>query len=109
MSTQRPRTRARYVEQHDIDLPQRGKDRIGSFNKTPGSTRKWCKDCGGHILTEHPGLGLTDVYAAVIPDFPFEAGVHVHYQETALPIHDGVVKQKDVPKEMGGSGMVLPD
>lgn len=87
----------------------RGKDRIGSFNKTPGSTRKWCKDCGGHILTEHPGLGLTDVYAAVIPDFPFEAGVHVHYQETALPIHDGVVKQKDVPKEMGGSGTVLPD
>lgn len=87
----------------------KGKDRIGSFNKTPGSTRKWCKDCGGHILTEHPGLGLTDVYAAVIPDFPFEAGVHVHYQETALPIHDGVVKQKDVPKEMGGSGMVLPD
>lgn len=87
----------------------KGKDRIGSFNKTPGSTRKWCKDCGGHILTEHPGLGLTDVYAAVIPDFPFEAGVHVHYQETALPIHDGVVKQKDVPKEMGGSGTVLPD
>lgn len=87
----------------------RGTDRIGSFNKTPGSTRKWCKTCGGHILTEHPALGLTDVYAAVIPDFPFEAGVHVHYQETALRIHDGVVKQKDVPKEMGGSGMVLPD
>jgi hypothetical protein len=87
----------------------KGKDRIGSFNKTPGSTRKWCTICGGHILTEHPTLGLTDVYAAVIPDFPFEAGVHVHYQETALHIHDGIIKQKDVPKEMGGSGMVLPD
>jgi hypothetical protein len=86
-----------------------GADRIGSFNKTPGSTRKWCKDCGGHILTEHPSLGLTDVYAAVIPDFPFKAGVHVHYQETALAIHDGVTKQKDIPKEMGGSGVVLQD
>ena len=49
-------------------------------------------------------MGLTDVYAAVIPDLPFKPGVHVHYQESVLPIKDGVAKQKDVPKEMGGSG-----
>jgi hypothetical protein len=81
-----------------------GADSIGTYNKTARSYRKWCKTCGGHLLTEHPTLGLTDVYAAVIPDFPYQAGVHVNYQETVLRIKDGLPKQKDVPREMGGSG-----
>jgi hypothetical protein len=79
----------------------RGADTIGTYNKTPNSYRKWCKTCGGHIFTEHPGMGLTDVYAAVIPDFPYQPGVHVHYQETRLRIKDGLPKLKDVPREMG--------
>ncbi len=54
-------------------------------------------------------MGLTDVYAAIIPDLPFRAGVHVHYQETVLHIHDGMPKMKDVPKEMGGSGISLAE
>jgi hypothetical protein len=87
----------------------RGADSIGIYNKTPNSYRKWCKNCGGHIFTEHPGMGLTDVYAAIIPDLPFRAGVHVHYQETVLHIHDGMPKMKDVPKEMGGSGISLAE
>lgn len=91
-----------------VEITQ-GAEHIGSFNKTPGSTRKWCKTCGGHLLTEHPTLGLTDVAAAVIPDYPFKPGVHVHYQETALHIHDGITKLKDIPKEMGGSGQQLPE
>jgi len=81
-----------------------GAENIGTFNKTPHSYRKWCKTCGGHLMTEHPGMGLTDVYAAIIPDFPYQAAVHVHYQETVLRIKDGVPKLKDVPAEMGGSG-----
>jgi hypothetical protein len=52
-------------------------------------------------------MGLTDVYAAAIPDFPYEAGVHVHYQQTKLRMKDGLPKMKDVPKEMGGSGITL--
>ena len=87
----------------------RGADLIGTYNKTPNSYRKWCKNCGGHLFTEHPGMGLTDVYAAVIPALSFKPGVHVHYQETVLHIPDGVPKMKDVPKEMGGSGVGLPD
>ena len=82
---------------------------MGAYNKTPQSTRKWCKTCGGHVLTEHPGMGLTDVYAAVISDFPYHAGVHVHYQETVLHIKDGLPKLKDVPKEMGGSGVSVAE
>ena len=86
-----------------------GADKLGSYAKTDNSHRKWCTACGGHVFTEHPGMGLTDVYAAVIPDFPFQPGVHVFYEEKVLRIHDGVVKQKDVPAEMGGSGEVLPE
>lgn len=82
-----------------------GADRIGTYNKTEGSYRKWCKSCGGHVFTEHPGLGLTDVYAAVIPDFPFRAGIHVHYAESKLHAKDGLPKMQDLPKEMGGSGL----
>ena len=82
----------------------RGAENIGTYNKTPRSHRKWCKSCGGHVFTEHPAWGLVDVYAAVIPEFPFKAGVHVNYQETVLRIRDGVPKLKDVPREMGGSG-----
>jgi len=82
----------------------RGADLIGMYTKTPRSNRKWCKACGGHVFNEHPGWELIDVYAAVIPTFRFKAGVHVNYEETVLPMHDGLPKFKDIPKEMGGSG-----
>ena len=86
-----------------------GADKIATFNKTPGSSRKWCTTCGGHLFTEHPHWRLIDVYAATIPGMPFAPGVHVNYQETVLPIKDGVPKFKDLPGEMGGSGVALPE
>jgi len=87
----------------------RGADNIGTYSKTPRSYRKWCKTCGGHLFTEHPMWGLIDVYAAVIPDFPYRAGVHVNYQETRLRMQDGLPKLKDIPKEMSGSGVVVAE
>lgn len=86
-----------------------GDEKLGTYNKTPQSYRKWCKACGGHVFTEHPAMGLTDVYAAVIPDFPFQPGVHVNYQESVLRIHDGMPKLKDFPAEMGGSGVSMAE
>ena len=86
-----------------------GAETIRTYSKTPLSFRKWCKTCGGHVFTEHPTWGLTDVYAAVIPDLPFKAGIHVNYEETALRMQDGLPKMKDLPKEMGGSGINLPE
>jgi len=86
-----------------------GAEFIGSYSKTPNSHRKWCKTCGGHLFTEHPAWGLIDVYAAVIPDFPYHAGIHVNYQETKLRIRDGAPKMKDLPKEMGGSGVTIAE
>jgi len=87
----------------------RGADQIDTHAKTPQSRRKWCRKCGGHVFTDHPGMGLIDVYAAVIPDLPFHPTLHVHYQETVLRVRDGLPKMKDVPKEMGGSGETLPE
>ena len=86
-----------------------GAEEIATYNKTENSYRKWCKTCGGHIFSEHPGMGLTDVYSAVIPDLPFQPGVHVFYKETKLRIKDGLPKMQDVPAEMGGSGITLPE
>ena len=86
-----------------------GADNIGTYNKTTQSSRKWCKTCGGHIFNEHPEMGLTDVYAAVLPQLPFQPGVHVNYQETVLHVRDGLPKMKDLPAEMGGSGDTLAE
>jgi hypothetical protein len=87
----------------------KGADNIGTYNKTPRSFRKWCKSCGGHLMTDHPPFELVDVYAAMIPDLAFKPGLHVHYGESVLPIKDGLPKQKDMPTEMGGSGTLLPE
>lgn len=87
----------------------KGADKLATFHLTPASLRRWCTTCGGHVLTEHPGFGLTDVYAATIPTFRFEPAVHVHYQETVLPMRDGLPKMKDLPAEMGGSGVALAE
>ena len=87
----------------------RGAEHIGGFSKAPTSDRRWCKQCGGHVFTAHPLWGVTDVYAASIPDFPYHPGLHVNYQETKLRIKDGLPKMKDMPKEMGGSGVTLPE
>jgi hypothetical protein len=87
----------------------RGADRIATFNKTPGSSRKWCTSCGGHVMTDHPEFQLVDVYAATIPSFPFKPGLHVFYGESVLPIRDGLPKQRDLPAELGGSGTLLEE
>ncbi|WP_111412242.1 GFA family protein [Billgrantia lactosivorans] len=86
-----------------------GEENVGTYHKTPQSYRKWCKICGGHVLTEHPELGLTDVYAAILPSLRFSPGLHVHYQESVLPIRDGIDKFRDVPAEIGGSGQHMAE
>src|SRR4051812_43189354 len=87
----------------------RGADKLGEYQKTERSHRQWCKDCGGHVMTWHPHWKLFDVYAATIAEFPFAPGVHVNYQETVLPMRDGLPKMKDLPTEMGGSGTTIPE
>jgi hypothetical protein len=94
----------------------RGEDEIAGFEGNPKSgdpgvvsRRKWCSHCGGHVFTEHPTMGLVDVPAAVILDFDFQPGFHVHYQETVQPMRDGLPKFRDLPAEAGGSGEVVTE
>jgi hypothetical protein len=87
----------------------KGAEFVGRFSKTDLSLRQYCKSCGGHLMTEHPPLGLVDVYAATIPTLKFVPGVHVNYSETVLPIKDGLPKLKDFPGELGGSGVAVPE
>ena len=87
----------------------RGADSVGTYHKTERSYRKFCKMCGGHLMTDHPHWGLIDVYAATIPAYRHVPQLHVHYAETVLHMKDGLPKMKDVPKEMGGSGETVPE
>jgi hypothetical protein len=81
-----------------------GTEHVGTFQKTPVSQRQYCTKCGGHLMTNHPPLGLVDVYAATLPTLTFSPSVHVNYAETVLPMPDGLPKLKDFPTEFGGSG-----
>ena len=87
----------------------RGADQVVTYSKTDRSIRTYCKTCGGHLLNRHPGWNLIDVYAAILPEVAFRPAVHVNYGETVLPMRDGLPKQKDFPKEMGGSGTLVAE
>lgn len=87
----------------------RGEDKLNTYNKTEVSFRQFCTDCGGHVMSWHPTLGLTDVYAATIPGLDFQPMLHVNYAETVLPIKDGLPKLKDFPVDFGGSGEIVAE
>jgi hypothetical protein len=86
-----------------------GADHVATFAKTPGSERQYCDKCGGHLMTNHPPLGLLDVYASTLPTLEFTPVLHVNYAETVLPIRDGLPKLKDFPAEFGGSGETMAE
>ena len=86
-----------------------GAEHVATFQKTPLSQRQYCTKCGGHLMANHPPLGLVDVYAATLPALEFVPGVHVNYAETVLPMKDGLPKLRDFPKEFGGSGEAMPE
>ncbi len=87
----------------------KGEDNIGTFNKTENSFRKFCKTCGGHVMSDHPGMKLVDVYANVVPGFTHEPTLHVFYASKTVSVKDGLPKFKDMPTEFGGSGETLPE
>ena len=86
-----------------------GGDHLRSYAKTPQSERQFCDRCGGHVMTNHPGFGLVDVYAATLPQLDFRPALHVNYAEAVLKMADGLPKLKDFPAELGGSGETVPE
>ena len=82
----------------------KGEEHICTFNKTEHTYRKFCRKCGGHLMADHPGMALGDVYAAVLKDFTFEPTLHVHYETKTVSVKDGLPKFKGAPGEE-----MLPD
>ncbi len=86
-----------------------GGEHLATYAKTAMSERQFCTKCGGHLMTNHPPIGLVDVYAATLPALAFVPGVHVNYSETVLRMRDGLPKLRDFPSELGGSGVAVPE
>jgi hypothetical protein len=87
----------------------KGEEHLATYYKTETSYRKFCKLCGGHVMTDHPPFGLIDVYAATIPTLKFEPALHVNYGENVLPMRDGLPKFRDFPEPFGGSGELIAE
>ena len=87
----------------------RGEADIGTFHKTENSYRKFCKVCGGHLMTEHPRMRLIDVYANLLQGLTHEPTLHANYGSKMVSLKDGLPKFQDLPAELGGSGESLAD
>ena len=87
----------------------KGTDKIGTFAKTEASHRKFCTQCGGHLMTDHPGMGMIDVYLNIVPSKAHAGTMHIFYGEKTMSVPDGLPKFKDMPSEFGGSGEMVAD
>ena len=87
----------------------KGKESLGKFKSSEMSERCYCAKCGGNVFVDHATLGLIDVPAGVLPDLPFKATVHLNYEETVLPMKDGLPKLKDFPNAIGGTGQTMTE
>lgn len=87
----------------------KGAESLGAFQSSGFSNRRFCTKCGGTVMAEHPSAGLTDIPAARLPTVSFQPAVHLNYEDTVVPIKDGLPKLKDFPAHVGGSGQTIPE
>jgi hypothetical protein len=87
----------------------KGADELGKFKSSEMSERRFCTKCGGHVMVDHPTLGLVDIRAGLPAEVAFKPSVHLNYEDTVLGVKDGLPKLKDFPKEIGGSGETIPE
>jgi hypothetical protein len=86
-----------------------GAESLATYQQSPLSQRQYCAKCGGHLMTNHPTLGVVDVFSATLPGLDFKPGVHINYAETVLPMKDGLPKLRDFPADFGGSGEAIAE
>jgi hypothetical protein len=86
-----------------------GAENLATHQQSELSQRQYCARCGGHLMTNHPTLGVIDVFAATLPNLDFKPGVHINYAETVLPMKDGLPKLRDFPADFGGSGEAIAE
>ena len=82
---------------------------LAGFNKMGFSDRQHCTVCGGQVLIDHPTIGMVDVHASTLREFPFQPTLHLNYQEHVLQVRDGLPKLRDMPAEVGGSGQTISE
>ena len=87
----------------------KGEAEIATFHKTENSYRKFCKVCGGHLMTDHPRMRLIDVYANLLQGCTHQPTLHAYYASKTVSVRDGLPKYSDLPADLGGSGEKLPD
>lgn len=81
----------------------------GQEREVAGEPTAILQDMRGHLLTNHPLLGVGRCVSATVPTLKFSPGLHINYAETVLPMRDGLPKFKDVPAEFGGSGQQMAE
>jgi hypothetical protein len=86
-----------------------GERDLVTSRKTAISQLKHCANCGDHLMTDYPTLGLVDVFVAMLPTLAFSPSIHINCAEMVLPVRDGLPKLKDLPAEFGGSGEMIAD
>ena len=85
----------------------KGEEFLGRYKSSEMSVQRFCTKCGTHLMVDHPTLGLVDVRAGFPSTLTFKPAVHLNYEDTFLPIRDGLPKLKDFPAEIGGSGQSM--
>ncbi len=61
------------------------------------------------VMIQHPGMGVTDVFAALFPSLIFNPAIHLNYAHAVLPMKDGLPKLRGFPSHAGGSGEHVPE
>ena len=87
----------------------KGEESLGRFQSSEFSQRRYCTKCGGHVMVNHPSVGLADVASGLLPTLTFKPSVHLNYEETVLPMKDGLPKLKDFPADVGGTGETMSE
>jgi hypothetical protein len=87
----------------------KGAELLGRFKSSDFSERCYCTKCGGNVMVDHPSLGLIDIPSGILPTLAFKPTVHLNYEETVLPMRDGLPKLRDFPAEIGGSGQTMAE
>jgi hypothetical protein len=52
---------------------------------------------------------MIDIHSETLKGYDFQPGLHVNYQESVLPIRDGLPKFKDFPDAFGGSNETMAE
>ena len=86
----------------------KGESSLGKFKSSEMSDRRYCTKCGGHIMIDHPTLGLADIRVS-LSGLTFKPSVHLNYEDKMMSIKDGLPKLRDFPREIGGSGEAMPE